>query len=218
MSNAWHDLSQPLSSAMAAPQYFPPPEFQVILERTDVCPQVTKFTLCTHMGTHVDAPSHFIDGGRSIDEIPLERFVVPAHFVALDGVQNQAITIDALQAAGAAPRRGEALLIGTGWDAHWHAPQYFAHPYLADDVAGWLVDAGVTLLGVDFMTPDVPVALRSPDFRFPVHRTLLGNDVLIVENLRGLRALAGRRMELHAMPLPIAAGDGAPARVAARAL
>ena len=218
MSNAWHDLSQPLSSAMAAPQYFPPPEFQVILQRTDVCPQVTKFTLCTHMGTHVDAPSHFIDGGKNIDEIPLERFILAATFVAVDGVENQAITIDALRSAGAVPRAGEALMIGTGWDTYWQSSQYFAHPFLADDVAPWLVDEGVTLLGVDFMTPDVPVALRPPDFRFPVHRTLLGNDVLIIENMRGLRELAGRRMELHALPLPIVDGDGAPARVVARAL
>jgi kynurenine formamidase len=142
--------------------------------------------------------------------------VLPAQAVVVDAAANEAITVAALEAAGAAPKRGDALLIGTGWDAHWLSEGYFAHPFLAQEVADWLVERGVALLGVDFMTPDLPVAKRPPDFAFPVHRTLLGNDVLIVENLRNLGAVAGRSIELHALPIPIVAGDGAPARVVAR--
>lgn len=215
----WVDLTQPLYDGMPTPQYFPKADFTIVFPLTDEKPQVTQFTLCTHMGTHVDAPSHFIRGGKSIDELPLCRFMLEGSVVAVEAQAGEAISLEMLEAAGAKPRRGDALLIATGWDRHWQDGHYYEHPYLADAVATWLVERGVTLLGVDIMSPDLPIALRPKSgFGYPIHRTLLGNDVLIMENLFGLRPLAGQRIELNALPLPVRAGDGAPARVVARVL
>jgi kynurenine formamidase len=215
--DAWQDLSQELSAGMPYPQYFPPPAFARVLERKPpTTPQVTQFTLCTHMGTHVDAPSHFIDGAPDIDDLPLERFVLAGVVWAVSTPGLAVITVRDLEGLTPRLRRGDALLLSTGWGAKWGTPAYQAHPYLAAEVAEWLVEQGVAMLGVDVVTPDMPVAARQPGFDFPVHNALLRRGTLIVENLTNLSSLAGERVEIVAAPLRIRAADGAPARVIAR--
>jgi kynurenine formamidase len=68
---------------------------------------------------------------------------------------------------------------------------------------------------VDAVTVDMPVAVRPPDFAYPIHRTLLGNNVLIVENLGDLSAVAGKRLKIYAFPLKIKGSDAGHVRVVA---
>jgi kynurenine formamidase len=82
--------------------------------------------------------------------------------------------------------------------------------------AQWLVDRQVKLLGVDASTPELPIPLRSPEFDFPVHHTLLRDGVLIAEQVANLRAFAGHRVEVVFLPLNIVGGGGSPARVLGR--
>ena len=69
------------------------------------------------------------------------------------------------------------------------------------------------MVGVDFFSADLPVPRRPKDFTWPVHHLLLGNGILIAENLANLTAVAGRRLTISAFPLKIKGGDGAPARI-----
>lgn len=78
----------------------------------------------------------------------------------------------------------------------------------------WLIDLQASMIGVDFVTPDMPFHIRKPEFQYPVHRGLLSREILIIENLN-LEAVAGRRLYVEAFPLPIRGGDAAPARVSA---
>lgn len=123
-----------------------------------------------------------------------------------------------INAAQPAVAPGEAVILSTGWEKHWGTDRYRSHPYLSGQAAAWLIDQGVTMVGMDLMTPDLPGTAREGGFAFPVHHMLLGAEVLIIENMTGLTPLHGRRIELHALPIPIDADDGAPIRAIGRVL
>ncbi len=100
-------------------------------------------------------------------------------------------------------------MLNTGWHHRWGSADYFtAHPVITGEAAQFLVDCGVMLVGVD--TPSVD---RAP---YPAHLVLLGNDVLIVENLTNLDAIDGDDFEFIALPLAVVGRDGSPVRAAAR--
>jgi kynurenine formamidase len=115
--------------------------------------------------------------------------------------------------------KGGFLFIHTGWDSYWKTDTYFKHPYLSLEAALWLVDQGVALVGMD--APNTDATWNDAD---EVHRALLGNDVIVVENLCGLDQLAslmGRGnfvalKELWVVPLLLSGADGAPVRVFAK--
>lgn len=174
---------------------------------------VSELRMATHAGTHIDAPAHVIRGGRTIDQIPLERWWGPAVVVPIARDGGEAIPVQDLAAADI--RRGDIVLLHTGWDVHFDAPAYQLHPYLGDDTARWLVDRGVSMVGIDAVSVEMPLERRPPGFDLPVHHVLLEHDVLVIENLADLGPLSGRRVRVHAFPLDIRGGDGAPARVIA---
>jgi arylformamidase len=206
-----------MDEGMPYPSYFPPPAFDRVSEANgSTTPSVTTFTLCTHMGTHVDAPAHFIPGGKTLQDYSVDRFISSAVVWSIPSASDQPIDVKDLQAAHPHASPGEAVLLSTGWESKWGTNEYRRHPYLSEDAAAWLIDHGVATVGMDLMTPDAPVASRPEGFSFPVHHRLLGAEVLIIENMTGLRALRGLRIELHAVPLRICAEDGAPVRAVGR--
>lgn len=176
--------------------------------------QVSALDLGTHSGTHMDAPLHFIPGGRSLDTYPPERFFGRGWVVDACGAAPGA----PIGPAVLEPLRGRLdgagmVLFHTGWDRYWGQDAYYRHPYLTADLARALVSLGVRLVGVDTLNPDA-----TGGEAYPVHRMLLGADLLIVENLTGLAPLAGQAAEFCMVPLKVAEGDGAPIRALGRRL
>jgi kynurenine formamidase len=120
------------------------------------------------VGTHIDAPSHFLVDGATIDQLPPSTFIRPA--LVLDVSHKQArecITWDSIEPVAHRIRPGMALLFHTGWSRYYHNyrdgdngrgrtsnVRYFDHPWLAADVAQRLVALGVRLIGTDAMSPD----------------------------------------------------------------
>lgn len=215
MNDHYIDASQPLRDGTPAIPPLPPVEMSWLLRMSDGAPlDVTLLTTATHAGTHIDAPSHAIPGGATIDQIPPHRFIRPCLIIHVDVDAGDEITADVLQAAtGDDLEAGDALLISTGWGDRFGTEAYREHPALGVDAAEWIVESGVDIVGVDLLTVDVPVSRRAPGFDFPVHRTLLGNDVLIIENLISLHHHHLGRCRLHALPLPLVGRDAAQARV-----
>jgi arylformamidase len=168
-----------------------------------------------HSGTHIDAPLHVFDDLASIETFPADRFIGPG--VALGVPKGPREPIDAadLEAAGRGlVRPGDMVLLSTGWDQRYGDPAYLVdYPSLTMAAADWLLEHRVRLVALDMLSPDLPPARRAPDARLIVHERLLGNDVLIAENLTGLAPLVGRRLQVYALPIKIAEGDGAPARI-----
>jgi kynurenine formamidase len=193
--------------------------------------RVVKLTLGSHTGTHIDAPSHFVKDGKSIDEIPLNNLVGPAVVVDLtktghrgrDLEKRELIKLDDLlpyegqiiRLVGA----GESVivLLHTGWPKYWGKEEYVDHPYLSPDAAQWLINLGIQVLGVDTFSPDETIINHEDDSEpsFAAHHIVLGQDKIIAENLKDLDMLLDDEWIISLLPLKLDASDGSPVRACA---
>lgn len=213
----WYDISQPLYDGMAHLDVHPRPSFESLYNAADHGASVTEFSLVTHVGTHVDAPSHVYPDGATIDEIPLERFSGEAVVVDVSRPEPDEITVADVESADVEVRAGDIVLIYTGWGSKFGTEEYDPHPWLAEEVADYLVERDVKLAAIDAFSPDRPSAYQPEGWdEFPIHRKLLGNDVLIAENVCSLGRIADRRVTVSAFPIKIRDGDGAQARFVVR--
>jgi len=176
---------------------------------------VTEMTIPCHAGTHVDAPVHIIENGRSIEQMPLDSFVGRGVVISVQKAGGEEVTAKDLEGAGVTVNRGDILMLHTGWDQKFESPDYNVHPYLSPDAAQWIVDHGVKLFGIDCITVDLPTPMRPKGFDYPVHKILLGNDVLIAENVTNLGELVGKESRILAFPLKVKGSDAAHARIVA---
>ncbi|HET9849697.1 MAG TPA: cyclase family protein [Candidatus Dormibacteraeota bacterium] len=195
------DISVPIKNAMTVYRGNPPVRIRpaMTLRRDGV--NLSELCLGSHTGTHVDAPSHFIEGGKPIDQMPLPRFIGPAWVVDLRQVR-QAITASDLQHARI-PKDARRVLLRTRNSRLWHpvCPFRTDFVYLAADGADWLVEHGVQLVGIDYLSIE--------GYRIagaPTHKRLLGAGIPILEGLDLFRVAAGR-WQLVALPLRISGGD-----------
>lgn len=212
------DLTHPLAVGAPAPAGSPPLELRALSTHAEDVLQDSWLGMSVHAGTHLDAPLHAVSGGMDVAGIELDRLTGAAVAWRFECSEPREIALAELRAAEPRLQPGDRLLISTGWDRFYgdHA-RYRVHPHLASDAAGWLVDQGIVLLGVDTPTPELPAPLRDGSFDYPIHRALLGREILIAENLAGVERVAGRRFILRVNPIPIAGADGAPARILAEA-
>lgn len=200
------DLSQPLRPGM--PVF--PEDPEVAFEPAAAVPpwRVTRLALGSHSGTHIDAAAHYVPGGSTIDEYPLERFLLKAHVVTAGAGAGEPVAWSTLAAALPADVAGHAVLLHTGWDRHWGEPAALDHPYLGEDAARGLVERGVALVGTDALNVDATAAGTTH-----AHEVLLGAEVLIVENLTRLGELEpGRPYACAFVPLRLEGADGSPIR------
>src|SRR5690554_2550576 len=174
---------------------------------------VTLAHLGSHTGTHLDAPSHTVAGGRTTGAVGLDELVGEALVVHL-GTLAPSFTygLEEVEAAvGELPERVPSIVVmNTGWARHFGTEEALAHPSLNAEAAAELMRRGMRLLAVDTLSPD---PTGSDSGGFPVHEVVLGGDGLIVENLTGLEGLP-ERIRIGFFPLPIDA-DGAPVRAVA---
>lgn len=208
------ELSHPLSPGMPRLPILPDMEMDSLASIADGAPlNIGSVRLPLHVGTHIDAPRHIVPGGASIDQIPPERFMGHATVSAIGKGAGEVIEIEDVLEGGPEPETGDALLIFTGWGDKFYAREYADHPSLSPELAEWAVARGLSMVGVDMSTPDLPMIRRDTKFDYKIHRTLLEGGVLIAENLCNLDKAAGQRVRLLALPLAIAGGDAGPARI-----
>lgn len=169
--------------------------------------------LSEHTGTHLDAPSHFDETGLSVEQIPLERLILPGHLLDLTHKQaHDAIEPDDLALAATASGRpigpGTAVIARTGQDARWGTPDFFTErPYITSDAAKWLVDQAVTLFATDLIAIDNP-----EEWWEPTHTAFLTGGLPFVQQLNNLGALVGRDFTFVVLPLPMRGGTASPVR------
>jgi kynurenine formamidase len=212
----WVDLTHPLGPAVPRATMFPQPQFRRIKSLPDDPLNITEIQMVVHIGTHVDAPRHFFTDGPAFHEISLERLCGTGVVLRVTRGAGEAITVADLQPYQSVVQPGDIVAIDTGWSRYVGTHQYHDHPYLDADAAQWLVDQGVKLVAFDMPTPDLPLSRRPAHYDWPAHHVLLGQGVLVSENVYGLTALAGQRLEFAFVALNIEDADGAPARVMAR--
>ena len=213
----WVDFSHPLTAGMSRSPAFPQPIFSRLMSMPEGSANITMINMVCHHGTHLDAPSHVIVQGPTIDEIPLHRLYGEGVVWKIEVPVGTPITAQHFEAASPRVRRGDIVVLDTGMAQHIDTHRYEDHPWLSVDAAQWLVAQGVKLVAVDFTSPDLPLHRRPAGFTWPAHHALLGHGVLIMEHVRPAPQLAGRRIEFCVNPINIVGSDGAPARPMARA-
>jgi kynurenine formamidase len=213
------DLSHEIYAGMPQVPILPPVEVSCVFSIAEgKALNISKVTVATHSGSHIDAPFHAFQDRPTIDQMPLDTFVGRGAVVPVSRQGGEAITAADLENSGVKVERGDLLLVQTGWDRRFTSPEYMSYPYLGEDACQWMVERGIKLVALDCLSPDMPLAMRPPDFGYPAHRTLLRADIPIIENLRNFGALEGARFRLIALPLRLRGGDGAQARVVAEPL
>jgi kynurenine formamidase len=168
---------------------------QVYAEGTEF--QIGKIEMVANTGTYLDSPFHRYADGKDLAALDLDVLADLAGIVVrAPGAAGRAITRAAFAGLDV---RGKAVLVHTGWDAHWRTDQYFeGHPFLTEDAATHLVDAGAALVGIDSLNID-----DTADGRRPVHTILLGAEIPIVEHLCGLEQLAEYAFRFFAVPVKV---------------
>lgn len=164
---------------------------------------VGHFAGTLHLGTHVDAPWHFIRGGKKIHEMPLETWIGPAEVIDFTAIEDCIADID-LDTANV-PADAKRLLFKTrnGRRDYWHESWNPDFIFIDESAAQWCRNRGVILVGLDYLTIDPP-----SEPTFPSHLVLLGSGIVILENIV-LRDVAPGRYNLHAAPIPLHGADGA---------
>lgn len=165
---------------------------------------VSRISFGSHTGTHVDAEKHFLDDGQTVDTIPLERMIGRALLIAFDDLLRAVTAGDlARHNLGGHTR----ILLRTRNSSFLHESEFRRdYTHLAPDGAEYLIEKGVELVGVDYLSIE---QFRSGHHR--THRALLGNGVVIVEGL-ALADVPPGSYDLVCLPLRLEGLDGAPAR------
>lgn len=209
------DVSVPVSNDVAVYPGDPAPAIRTAkaIERGDIA-NVTELHLGAHTATHVDAPAHFIEGAGKVSELALDTLIGEALVIEIpvdtDAITAAHVSVEILQGA-------TRVLFKTRNSAFWQSdPHRFREDftYVDSDAARALVEQGVKLVGIDYLSIESLTAVEPA-----THLTLLSASVIIVEGL-DLSFVHAGRYELICLPLRLAeaTGDGAPARVILRTL
>jgi kynurenine formamidase len=163
--------------------------------------QIGKIEMVANTGTYMDSPFHRYADGKDLSQLRLEQLVNLDAVKVSAGGQPGALhrKIGAESFRNLKNLRGKAVLVETGWSRHWKTDQYYeGHPFLTEDAAKFLLDAGVVLVGIDSHNID-----STADGNRPVHSTLLRAEVLIVEHMTNLAQLPDDGFRFSAVPVKI---------------
>lgn len=203
---AVYDVTVTLRPGMPAYPGEPGPELEYFKRiGRNSSANVSKVSMGSHCGTHIDAPHHFIDGRATVDALPLDALLGAAHVVEHGGEGH--ITAADLEAFGL-PRDARRLLAKTRNGRFWEDDEFHMDFIgFAPDAGRWLVDRSFVLVGIDYLSIE---QFRSE--KHEVHLELLEAGVVIVEGL-DLRRVSPGRYSMACAPLKLAGAEGAPARV-----
>jgi kynurenine formamidase len=156
--------------------------------------EIGRIDLVANTGTYLDTPAHRFPGGADLSALALER-VAGIEGVLVD-CRDRAERAIGPAAFDGVEVRGRAVLVATGWDAHWGTDAYLAdNPYLGAEAAAWLVEAGAGLVGIDSLNVD---SLGDPSR--PAHTAILRAGIPLVEHLTGLGQLPPTGWRFFAVP------------------
>ena len=193
-----------------------PGELQPHIQETkslekDIC-SVQKIQFSNHLGTHLDAPCHFVKGGVAIHQIPLETMIGKAIILDFtDKKKNGFITTGDLKDHMELITPGARVLIKTGWDKYFEPEAFYeGFPCLTLGAAELLASIKIGLLGMD--TPS-PSPVDDPDEL--IHKILLGGGIILLEALKNLTLIEQEECGLIVLPPPFKNFSGSPCRVVA---
>jgi arylformamidase len=194
---------------------FPPIEIEKIAEIGVIGYDAYKIVIADHVGTHIDAPSHFFADSMRSSELPLHLLMGEAELLDFKnkGEPLSRLTPEDFDRIGSNIGKGDIALVRTGWESHWGSEDYVSNtPHMSNEAAQWLVERKVKLVAGDvalFCDPRIPPTELIPD------KILLRNGIPYINGLVNLQALSKTRFKLIALPLKVKGVTGAPVRVVA---
>ncbi len=171
---------------------------------------IGKIEMVANTGTYLDSPFHRFAGGKDLSELALEQLAdLEGVVVHVDALRERAVDRNPFTSIDV---RGKAVLVHTAWARHWGTAQYFeGHTFLTQTAAEYLRENGAVLVGIDSYNID-----DTNDGRRPVHTTLLGANIPIVEHMCNLEALPHGDFYFSAVPVKVKGMGTFPVRAYAR--
>lgn len=170
----------------------------------------TKLVLYSHHGTHIDAPKHVLNQGKSLDQFPISAFVGTATVLKVQSFEELSqLNMEEVLIRTPLLPQADFLLVATDWARLWGTPEYDQRsPAVPQELVQWLVSHGKKGIGIDAHSIDAMGHLEN-------HRIALTGSMIILENLSQLSKLPDRMFQLIALPLHFRDADGSPARIIA---
>jgi kynurenine formamidase len=171
---------------------------------------VTTVTLQNHIGTHMDAPAHMVEGGLTLDQMPVATFYGTAVMIDARNSVGE-IEVSQLKKDESIIAQSDFVVLFTGWSRYFGEETYFGRfPVLSNEAAMWLTQFKLKGVAMDTISVD---PMESKDFIN--HKILLNHGFVVVENLKNLDAIKQKTCILSMMPLHFVKSDGAPIRAMA---
>ncbi|MDO4565002.1 MAG: cyclase family protein [Clostridia bacterium] len=181
-------------------------------DRTHNCKEhgynLTMCNINTHAGTHTDAPLHFLEDGKSLVQVELERYVGTCFVVNCThkGYANAMLQVEDVKPYEEQIKKAERVIFATGWSKEFNTEKFFTeYPSVSTELAKYLVSLGIKMMGVE--GPSVNTIDGAE-----VHKILLGADVAIVEALTNTEQVVNREIIFCGAPLAFTDMDGFPLR------
>ena len=170
--------------------------------------------LSSHTGTHMDAPFHFTNNGKKLDQIPVSRLIGKSTLIKIKKSKDQEITkkdlVEFENKNGKINTRTSVIFF-TGWQKNLNKDFYFTNnPGLSKSAANYLVSKKINLIGID--SPSIDLGI---DKSFSVHKILAQNNIIIVENLANLEKIPNMDFDFIILPLKLKDATGSPVRAIA---
>ena len=219
MKNEIIDLSLSLKEGMITYPSTSHIQFESsILGRIEIEGRETrKFTMGSHCGTHIDAPKHFLKGGKSVNDFDVNDLIGEALLIDLGELPpGSSILLKDFLDQYNKYKKINRVVFRTNWSRYWNTSQYYNKwPYFDKESIEFLIDNKIKLLGIDFPSPDSQYFGTDCSLDSPNHKLLFNSNVILTEYLTNLNKLKTGLIYLMVHPLKLTDFDGAPARVTA---
>ncbi|RUP36164.1 MAG: cyclase family protein [Acinetobacter sp.] len=178
--------------------------------------RVMKVKMHAAIGTHMDAPSHCIAGGRFIHDFDVNDLIMPCVVIDVSDQCHESYSLSAKDVADFESKYGKiavgsCVMVTTGWSNFWHTPSKYHNnhvfPSVSSEAASLLLERGVGAIGIDTLSPD------RPEDGFKVHKLFLGADKIIIENVANLDSIPPTGSFVMILPIKIKDGTEAPVRL-----
>ncbi len=178
--------------------------------------RVMKLRMHAGIGTHMDAPSHCIPGGKFINDFDVSELCMPCVVIDVSGKAHErySVTLEdiaAFESTYGPIAKGSCVMFKTGWETLWETPEKYHNnhvfPSVSAKVANLLLKRGVAALGIDTLSPD------RPEDGFEVHQAFLGKGKILIENVANLDNLPPMGSYVMVLPIKVKDGTEAPVRL-----
>ena len=188
-------------------------EFEKLGTLQEVGRNTTQVHIGTHSGTHIDAPSHFLELGKSISDFEISTFLGEATYFDLSFLKpKDVISVDVLERVLAGRICSRILIFNLGWSSRYGSGSYYSdQPFFNNESAEWILAKKPKLIGYDIAMPDDPLDGRSSDCDSPMHKKFMHDNILLLENLNISESLP-LEFFLIALPMNLDGLDGSPVR------